>query len=143
MFELKRRSPHSKVQAQVGPVEVEVKTLKSSSTIEVLFQSPTENSETRIRPRPLLDTIMSDQVPFEFLPLKPHEFDSLPSGFEYQHEISEDSNTITFDTAVDARDLRCCVVCGLKAEDGPRPGIARAHIIGRTEVGLVRDCSLF
>jgi hypothetical protein len=35
---------------------------------------------------------MPDQleVPFEFLPLKPHEFDSLPtaSGFEYRHEIS-------------------------------------------------------
>jgi hypothetical protein len=48
---------------------------------------------------------MSDQVSLKFLPIQPHEFDSLPAGFEYVHEISEDSNTSAFDTGVDARDL--------------------------------------
>jgi hypothetical protein len=38
----------------------------------------------------------------QFLPLQPHEFDSLPAGFEYEDEISEVSNTIAFDTAVAA-----------------------------------------
>jgi hypothetical protein len=41
---------------------------------------------------------MSDQVPLQFLALQPHEFDSLPAGFEYEHEISEASNTTAFDT---------------------------------------------
>ncbi|KZP06079.1 hypothetical protein FIBSPDRAFT_1053750, partial [Athelia psychrophila] len=79
---------------------------------------------------------MSDQVPLsslQFLPLQAREFRSLPAGFEYQHEISEASNTTAFDTGVDARDLGRCVVCGLKRAWGPRPGVQRAHIIGRTE----------
>jgi hypothetical protein len=78
----------------------------------------------------------------QFLPLQPHEFDSLPAGFEYEHEISEASNTIAFDTEVDGRDLRRCVVCGRRAE-GPRPGVSQAHVIGRTEDTLVRDIFLF
>ena len=89
---------------------------------------------------------MPDQDPFQFLPLQSHEFDSLPAGFEYEHhdEISETSNTIAFDTRVDARDLRRCVVCGKKARGvGPHPSVARAHVIGRTEDTLVRDCFLF
>ncbi|KAM6497253.1 hypothetical protein JOM56_007726 [Amanita muscaria] len=65
--------------------------------------------------------------------LHSHEFHSLPAGFGYQHEISEASNTTDFDTAVDARDLRCCVVCGKEAAGGPRPGVQRANIIGKTE----------
>lgn len=86
---------------------------------------------------------MSDQVALQFLPTQPHEFISLPAGFEYVHEISEVSNTSTFDTGVDARDLRRCVVCRRKAKDGPRPGVARAHVIEKTENRLVRDCFLF
>jgi hypothetical protein len=86
-------------------------------------------------------TRMPDSL--QFLPIKPNEFDSLPAGFEYAHEISEASNTITFDTGVDARDLRCCVVCGRKAAGGPHPGVTRAHVIGKTEDILVRDCFLF
>jgi hypothetical protein len=54
---------------------------------------------------------MSDQVPLQFQPLQPHEFYSLPVGFEYSHEISETSNTDAFDARVDARDLSRCVVC--------------------------------
>ncbi|KZP21304.1 hypothetical protein FIBSPDRAFT_825845 [Athelia psychrophila] len=81
-------------------------------------------------------TVMSDQVPLSslrFLPLQAREFHSLPAGFEYQHEISEGSNTTAFDTGIDARDLRRCVVCGMKGGGGLRPGVQRAHIIGRTE----------
>ena len=88
---------------------------------------------------------MPDQDPFQFLPLQSHEFDGLPAGFEYEHhdEISETSNTIAFDTRVDARDFRRCVVCGKKAREvGPHPSVARAHVIGRTEDTLVRDCFL-
>ena len=91
----------------------------------------------------MLDTFMSDQVPLQFLPLQPREFDSLPAGFEYEHQISDSSNTIAFDTEVDARDLRRWVVCGRRAAGGPRPSVARAHVIGRTEDILVRDCFLF
>ncbi len=43
--------------------------------------------------------------------LQPHEFDSLPAGFEYEHKISEASeasNTIAFGRRVDERDLRRC-----------------------------------
>jgi len=86
---------------------------------------------------------MSDQVPWQFSPLPPHEFDSLPAGFEYEHEISEVSNTTAFDTGVDARDLRRCVVCGRRAAGGRHPGVTRAHVIGRTEDILVRACFLF
>ena len=86
---------------------------------------------------------MPDQVPLQISPLAPHEFDSLPAGFEYEHEISEVSNTIAFDRGVDARDFRCCVVCGRKAEGGPHPGVTRAHVIGRTEDELVRECFMF
>jgi hypothetical protein len=85
---------------------------------------------------------MSNQLPLQLPPLQPHEFDSLPAGFEYQHEVSETSNTITFDTGVDDRDLQRCVVCGRKAEGGPHPGVTRAHVIGRTEHVLVRGCFL-
>ena len=31
---------------------------------------------------------MPDQVPFPILPLQLHEFNSLPAGFEYEHEVS-------------------------------------------------------
>ena len=88
--------------------------------------------------------LMSDQVPLQFLPVQPYsyEFDSLPAGFEYGHDISEPSNTIAFDTALDARDLRRCVVCGRTATGGPHPGVTRAHVIGQTEDILVRDCFL-
>ena len=86
---------------------------------------------------------MADQVPLKFLPLPPHEFDGLPAGFEYEHEISEASNTTAFDTAVDGRDLRRCVVCGKRAAGGPHPSVARAHVIGQTEDILARDCFLF
>ncbi|KAF8339310.1 hypothetical protein F5887DRAFT_1077528 [Amanita rubescens] len=69
------------------------------------------------------------------MPLRAH---SLPTGFGYQHEISESeaSNTTAFDTRVDARDLRRCVVCGKKAREGPHPGVHRAHIIDKTEYVL-------
>ncbi|KAH9995410.1 hypothetical protein BJV74DRAFT_829865 [Russula compacta] len=76
---------------------------------------------------------MSDQVSLQVLPIQPHEFDSLPAGFEYEHEISEASNTIAFDTGVDARDLRRCVVCSRNAAGGPHPGVTRARVIGKTE----------
>jgi hypothetical protein len=79
----------------------------------------------------------------QFLPLQPHEFDSLPAGFEYEHEISEASNTVAFATGVDDRDLRRCVVCGRKAAIGPRPGVSRARVIGQTEHRLVRYYILF
>jgi hypothetical protein len=86
---------------------------------------------------------MSDlEVPsssLQLLPLKHHEFRSLPAGFGYQHEISEAANTTAFDTEVDARDLRRCVVCGRKAGEGPHPDIQAAHIIDKTEDILVRD----
>jgi len=85
---------------------------------------------------------MPDQVPLQFLPLQPHEFEGLPAGFEYEHEISEASNTTAFDTGVDARDLRRCVVCGRRAAGGQHPSVARAHVIGRTEDILVSDCFL-
>ena len=91
--------------------------------------SPIENSDLDT-----YGTFMSDQA---ILPIQPHEFDSLPAGFEYEHEISEASNTIAFDMGVDARDLRRCVVCGRKMAGGPRPGVTRAHVIGRTEDELV------
>ena len=81
--------------------------------------------------------------PFQFLPLRPHEFDRLPAGFEYEHAISEASNTIGFETEVDARDLRRCVVCGRRAGGGPRPGVARAHVIEQKEDILVRFFFLF
>ena len=85
---------------------------------------------------------MSDQAGLQILPLEPHEFDSLPAGFVYEHDISEVSNTVAFDTGVDARDFRRCVLCGKRAAGGPRPSVARAHVIGRTEDELVRDCFL-
>jgi hypothetical protein len=66
----------------------------------------------------------------------------LPAGFKYEHEVSETSNTIAFDTGIDDRDLQRCVVCGRKAEGGPHPGVTRAHVIGRTEHVLVRNCFL-
>jgi hypothetical protein len=74
----------------------------------------------------------------QLLALQPHEFHSLPAGFAYPHEISEASNTVAFDTGVDARDRRYCVICGKQAEPGPRPGVQRAHVIGRTEDRIVR-----
>jgi hypothetical protein len=86
---------------------------------------------------------MADQVPLKFLPLPPHEFDGLPVGFEYEHEISEDSNTTAFETGVDCRDHRHCVVCGRRVAGGPHPGITRVHIIGRMEDITVRHCFLF
>ena len=86
---------------------------------------------------------MPDQVPLQFPPLQPHGFDSLPAGFEYEHEIPEASNTTAFDTGVDGRDLRRCVVCGKRAAGGPHPSVAGAHVIGRTEDVLVRHCFLF
>ena len=86
---------------------------------------------------------MPDEVPLQFLPLQPHEFEGLPAGFEYEHEISEDSNTTAFNTGVDTRDLRCCVVCGRRAVGGHSPGVARAHVIGPTKDILVRDYFLF
>ena len=52
---------------------------------------------------------MLDEVSLQFLPLQPHEFEGLPAGFEYEHEISEDFNTTAFNTGVDTRDLRRCV----------------------------------
>ena len=76
--------------------------------------------------------------PLNFLPLQPHEFDSLPHGFEYPHSISESSNTIAFNRGVDERDLQYCVICGRKAREGQNPGVACAHVIGRTEKNLVR-----
>jgi len=86
---------------------------------------------------------MSDQVPLPSLqllpPLQHHEFYSLPADFGYQNEISEVSNTTAFDTVVDARDLRRCVVCGKMAAGGPRPGVQPAHIIAKTEYMLVKD----
>jgi hypothetical protein len=90
----------------------------------------------------MLDIFMPDQV-LQFPPLKPHEFNSLPAGFEYEHEISEASNTIAFDTVVNARDLHRCVVCGRRAKGGAYPGVARAYVIEQTEDILVRDCFLF
>lgn len=85
---------------------------------------------------------MSDQVPLQLLPLQPHEFLTLLVGFEYGHEISEASNTIAFDTKIDARDFKTCVVCGWEAEGGFHPGVARAYVVGKTEHVLVRDCFL-
>jgi hypothetical protein len=85
---------------------------------------------------------MSDQVPLQFLPIQSHDFHTLPAGFEYQHEISEASNTITFDTGVDARDLQRCVVCSKKGAGGPHPGVTQAHVIGKTEDILVTGCFL-
>jgi hypothetical protein len=89
-----------------------------------------------------VDVFMAD---LQFLPLQPHEFDSLQAGFEYEHEISETSNTIAFDTRIDGRDFRRCVVCGRRAKGGLRPTVTRAHVqvIGRTENILVRDIFLF
>jgi hypothetical protein len=85
---------------------------------------------------------MSDhENPLHFQPLQPQDFSSLPAGFEYSHEISEASNTVAFDTGIDARDYRRCIVCGEKAAGGPHPGVQRAHIIGQTELDLVRFCS--
>jgi hypothetical protein len=81
---------------------------------------------------------MSDKT-LRFRPLQPHDFYSLPAGFEYEHEISEVSNTIAFDTVVNARDFKRCVVCGRRALGGPRPGVARAHIVGKTEDYVVSD----
>ena len=86
---------------------------------------------------------LPDQVPLHFPPLQPHEFDSLPAGFEYEHEIPEAFNTTAFDTAVDGRDLRRCVVCGKMAAGGPHPSVARAHVIERTEDVLVGHSFLF
>jgi hypothetical protein len=87
-----------------------------------------------------LNPIMSGD-PLLFVPLQPHEFQELPAGFEYRHEISEGSNTTAFNTGVDTRDLRRCVVCGksaFKVGSGPL-GVQRAHIIGRTEDNTVGD----
>ncbi len=85
---------------------------------------------------------MSNQTSLQLPPLSPSEFWSLPDGFGYQHEISEVSNTVAFDTELDKRDHRCCVVCGLKSYGGPRPGVERGHIIGTKEVETVRSCLL-
>ena len=82
---------------------------------------------------------MSDETTLRFRPLQPHEFYSLPAGFEYEHEISEASNTIAFNTGVDARDHKCCVICGRRAAGGPRPSVARAHIVGKTEDSVASD----
>ena len=43
------------------------------------------------------------------LPLQPHDFDSLPEGFEYEHYISSTSNTSASDAGVGNRDLESCV----------------------------------
>jgi hypothetical protein len=83
---------------------------------------------------------MSD---LQFLPLQPHDFDSLPDGFEYEHYISSTSNTSAFDTAVDNRDLESCVVCGGGSAGGPRPSVARAHVIEQAENILVGYYFLF
>ncbi|KIM42867.1 hypothetical protein M413DRAFT_124969 [Hebeloma cylindrosporum] len=86
------------------------------------------------RPHRSILTSMSDlQVPLKLLPLQPHEFHSLPPGFEYHHEISEVSNTTAFETAVDERDFETCVLCGREAEEGLHPCVSRAHVIGETE----------
>jgi hypothetical protein len=101
----------------------------------------------RRRPSPVsLSAIMTDQVPsssLELPPLRYHEFHSLPGGFEYQHEISEESNSAAFDLGVDARDLQRCVICGNEARrilSHPLAGVQRVHIIDKTEGILVRDC---
>jgi hypothetical protein len=93
----------------------------------------------------LSGAIMTDHPSssLEFPPLQYHEFHSLPGGFEYQHEISEESNSAAFDIGVDARDLRRCVICGNEARrilSHPLAGVQRVHIIGKTEGILVRDC---
>jgi len=77
---------------------------------------------------------MSNQTPLQFPPLPPNEFWSLPDGFGYQHQISEASNTVAFDTELDGRDHRRCVVCGRISSGGLRPGVERAHVIGKTEI---------
>jgi len=100
----------------------------STSKRSGLLQSPTENSD--------LDTFMPDQVPLQFLPLPPHEFDNLPAGFKYEHEISEASNTTAFDMMPETFDVVW------RAARGSHPGVTRAHVIGRTEDILVRDCFL-
>jgi hypothetical protein len=86
---------------------------------------------------------MSDETTLRFRPLQLHELYSLPAGFEYEHEISEASNTIAFNTGVDARDLKRCVVCGRRAAGGPRPSVTRAHIVGKTEDSVVSMFFLF
>ena len=87
----------------------------------------------------MMSTSMS---PLQFSPLPPNEFWALPRGFEYKHEISEASNTVAFDTELDKRDDRRCVVCGRKSHGGPRPGVQRAHIIGSKEDETVRSSLL-
>jgi hypothetical protein len=72
---------------------------------------------------------MSDQAPLQFLPLRAHEWDSLPAGFDYPHTILEDFNADAFGTKVDVRDLRRCVVRGKEPIGGPKPGVKQAHII--------------
>ena len=84
----------------------------------------------------------NDQTPLQFPPLPPSEFWGLPEGFGYQHQISEASNTVAFDTGLDDRDHQRCVVCGLRSSGGPRPGVERAHVIGKTEKQTVRFCLL-
>jgi len=74
-----------------------------------------------------MDMSMLDQIPLpslQLLPLQYHEFHSLPADFGHQNviEISEASNTAAFDTGVDVRDLRRCVICGKKVAEGLRPG---------------------
>ena len=42
-------------------------------------------------------------------PLQPHDFDSLPEGFEYEHYILPTSNASASDAGVRNRDLESCV----------------------------------
>ena len=95
-------------------------------------------------PKILTFAFISDRAPLQFLPLQHQEFNSLPAGFEYDHELSSASNTIAFDMEVDhdARDFRTCVVCRRETQGGLHPGVTRAHVIGKTENVLVRDCFL-
>ena len=85
---------------------------------------------------------MSNQTPLQFPPLLPSEFWSLPDGFGYQHQISEASNTDIFETGLDDRDHRRCVVCGHRSSGDLRPGVQWAHIIEKNEIETVRPCLL-
>jgi hypothetical protein len=78
------------------------------------------------------------QDPIQLQPLQHQDFHSLPAGFEYQNKASIASNSIAFGTAVDARDLRRCVVCGLGSQgDKLHQGIKRTHVIKHAEEKLV------